>query len=129
MSSTTTTSSCPRPFSSRTTLLPMNPAPPVTTIMAANASPSSRAVADQAVHRAAIRALPLPRPPERKMGLRVGVPEVHPRLGAVQRQVGARDLVAPLGIPRFELFLPPAVTFAHHRPPAPCRGIIPVPPD
>ena len=33
--------------------------------------------------------------------------------GQCKRQIGTRDLVDTLGVRRFELFLHPAVTFAH----------------
>src|SRR5688572_32888479 len=103
-SSTTTMSSRPRALSSRTRLLPMKPAPPVTTIMAAGGR-LARFVLDQAIRRAAIRAFRLARDLDRQIDLRMGVPQIHARQWAMQRQVGPRDVVDALGVRRVQVLL------------------------
>src|SRR5262245_52464408 len=112
MSSTTTTSERPRAFNARTTLLPMKPAPPVTTIMARRPK-LARGTFDETVCGAAVRALRLARGLDREVDLRMGVPEVHARQRAVQRQVGARHLVDLVGVRRLQMLLDPTVTFTH----------------
>src|SRR5262245_50289397 len=111
-SSTTTTSSRPRALSSRTRLLPMKPAPPVTTIMAAGGR-LARVVLDQAIRRAAVRAFRLAGSLDRQINLRMGVPQIHARQGAMQRQVGPRDFVDTLGVRRAQVLLRTAVTWSH----------------
>ena len=85
-----------RDSSSRTRLLPMKPAPPVTTIMCGSAagyrasSPTKRYVELQYGHFAS------PVASIGQVDLRMRVPQVHAGQRAVQRQVGARDLVDAL---------------------------------
>src|SRR5687768_12375118 len=111
-SSTTTTSSHPRRLSSRTRLLPMKPAPPVTTIMAATRR-LARLALDQAIRRAAVGAFRLAGRLDGQIDLRVRVPEIHAWGGAVQRQVVPRDLVDPFGVRRVQVLPDTAVTWTH----------------
>src|SRR5690606_12115037 len=104
-SSTTTTSSRPRAFNARTMLLPMNPAPPVTMIMAPSVERLRLRVRDERVVRAAVRANGLARRFDGQIDLRVRVPEVHARQRTVQRQVGARHGEAALRIRRLQLLV------------------------
>src|SRR5262245_20120412 len=105
-------SSRPRALSSRTKLLPMKPAPPVTTIMAAG-GPLARFVLDQAIHRAAVRAFRLAGGLDGQVDLWMGVPQVHARQWAMQRQVGPRDVVDSFRVCRPQVLLRTPVTWSH----------------
>src|SRR5688572_5548963 len=97
-------SSRPRALSSRTRLLPMKPAPPVTTIMTAFGR-LARFALDQAIRRAAIGALRHARDLYGQIDLRMGVPQIHARQGAMQREIGSRDFVDALGVRRGQVLL------------------------
>ncbi len=91
----------------------MKPAPPVTTIMAAKAAATARRPRPGDTSSCNTGTSASPGGLDRQENLRMGVPQVHARQRAMQRQLGTRDFVDALGIRRRQTLLHPAVTFPH----------------